>query len=231
MKYTIHIIESPSSNDLLIGRNEGDALGRFLHLSGVPYTYYLATSVDTFDIALDSIKSAMKIEMQEHQKFLCHLHISCHGSLDGLELTDGDCIEWESLDNRFAGMSKEIGPVKFTNDVFPKDLTPLCVCLSSCSAFKFFLDSSLNKKNYQFLVGPNEDIDWCDALLGYAVFYRNSVTLVKNHWKSIVRMNAALGLEHEPIFESDENPRITKLRQTDAFRNRQTKKKNKKKGT
>lgn len=37
----VHIIESPSANDILEERTEGKALGEFLRLAKIPYCYNL----------------------------------------------------------------------------------------------------------------------------------------------------------------------------------------------
>jgi hypothetical protein len=212
---SIHVIESPSPVDLLVGRNEGDALTRVLTLGGLSVNYWLATSVETFDQAFEVILSQI-----EHSQLIedANIHISAHGSEDGLELTDGDVLEWASLSHRLKGAHERLGPTQLGapegdefDEFMPANLPLLSICLSSCSAYQNFREQAGPEQFYQFLVGPIEDVGWCESLIAFASFYYAMAVQNQGVKPAVQRMNFSVGGPEYAAFELDYNTQLEPL--------------------
>lgn len=92
-KFFVHVVESPSSVDLLDGRTEGRVLLEALGLSDVPATYNLVTSRATLKEALGN----RLVDAMGSWKRFPILHFSLHGSAEGISLTDCEFISWRDL--------------------------------------------------------------------------------------------------------------------------------------
>lgn len=153
----VYVIESPSSRDLLDGRTEGRMLTEALRLAEIPHWYSLASDRSMFREAL----SERLLEAWEaHGKKVPILHLSLHGSTDGVVLTSGESLSWDEL-------RQELMPLIRAMD------GGLLVCMSSCFGssgcrMAMYEDS---EPHFWALVGNVGSALWSDAAIAYASFY------------------------------------------------------------
>jgi hypothetical protein len=191
LREIIYLIESPSALDLLEDRNEGDALAHILGLAEIEVVYFLAVNDETFEAAICKIKEDI-VRRSNYQTAMPFIHISAHGSKEGLELTDGDVILWEKLNQLLVQLHAYVGPALLPPE-FPQGLPKTTICLSSCSAFDPYANASPKPAPYQALIGPNKDVGWCEALIAFSTFYYQACILEKSFDVALVAMNFASG--------------------------------------
>ena len=165
--FYVHIVESPSPDELLDGITEGGALCGFLDIAGIQYSYNLAIDLDQFDIAMtnrveEAIYTFDKIPI---------LHLSMHGNEQGIQLTNQygteDMIFWPQLAIYLRRIHRYI-----RRHIGGKGLG---VCMSCCGgAHGTQMAEQIRKINipYRWIIGSSSEIDLCDAALAYAILYR-----------------------------------------------------------
>ena len=152
----VHIIESPSANDLLDGRTEGRALSEILSLAKIPHFYSLATSWETFNTALDT----RLIKAYDHFQQPPILHLSMHGDQEGVGLTDNTFISWAELQELLTPLTNAMQG-------------GLLICMSSCfgsSGCRMAMHEG-TAQPFWALVGNNYSVSWEDAAVAYVTFY------------------------------------------------------------
>ena len=152
----VHIIESPSADDLLDGRTEGRALSEILNLAKIPYCYNLVTTSESFDTALNTRLGEAVNRFQQPPI----LHLSMHGDQDGVELTDTTSISWTNLQARLANLTNTMQG-------------GLLICMSSCfgsSGYRMAMYEGEDKP-FLALVGNESSVSWEDAAVAYVTFY------------------------------------------------------------
>ena len=173
----VHIVESPSSIDLLDGRTEGRSLSAFLDLAEIPNVYCLATNASTFEMAMND---RLAEGVEKHNAFPI-IHLSAHGNKNEIALTNDERIPWETLGN-------ELGPINATMN------GSLVLCLSACSGLSannmIWKSDDLPMKT---LVASRGDIDWHEAAVAFATFYNHFLKLGKSIDESVNAMKAASG--------------------------------------
>ena len=196
----IYIIESPRDEELLIGRNEGDALRQVLSLADIEVVYFLAVNEEMFEKAFDDISSliANQIDLNTAMPFI---HISAHGLEDGIELTDGQILDWQKLNRLLSGLHMKIGPAVMPQPL-PQNIPKTSICLSSCGVFDPFVENTKTNPTYQSVVGPSSDVGWCEALLAFSTFYYHACVLKTSFDVAVQSMNIASGalLSGKPKF-------------------------------
>lgn len=152
----VHIVESPSSVDLLDGRTEGRSLWESLRLAEIPAWYCLATDWRTLH---DSVGQRL---LQAWREFNVPpiLHLSMHGDERGVGLTNGQVLTWDQL--RY-----------FLHPLFDAMNGGLLVCLSSChgSHGRRMAMCSETDATFWALVTNHGQVSWSDAAVGYISFY------------------------------------------------------------
>ena len=209
MEDRIYIIESPSNENLDVGRLEGDTLFSALELANCDVTYKLVTSLEEFSEAFEFI-----IEDFYKKKGKFHampfIHISAHGDENGIELTNGDQIDWIDFKDELEIMNRAIGYILVPNGYSP-NISRLVLCFSTCKGYNSFKIWSNHQTicPFQAIVGPTEDIEWSDSLTAFIVFYHltNNKTLSLEEAVSI--MNRASHLNN--IFKIFTSPEIGKI--------------------
>jgi hypothetical protein len=153
----VYVIESPSSEDLLDERTEGRALTEALRLSRIKAAYSLATDRATFYRALGE---RLKQVLLAQPDTIPHIHISCHGDANGLQLTDGSPISWDELRQLLLPLNKAL------ND-------RLLVCMSSCFGASAARTAMWVSGDLPFfaLVGHPGALAWSDGAVAYIAFY------------------------------------------------------------
>jgi len=174
----VHIIESPSSIDLLDGRTEGRSLSAFLDLADIPNCYNLVTDSNTFEMAL---RCRLRKAIEDFEA-LPIIHFSAHGNKHEIGLTNGDSLSWPLL-------AKELAPL---NDIMNGSLV---VCLSACSGLA--ANNMIRETNIglpmKTLVSSLGKIGWHEAAVGYATFYNHFLVLGNSVDESVLAMKAASG--------------------------------------
>jgi hypothetical protein len=152
----VHIIESPSPDDLLNGRTEGRVLNEILNLANIPHCYNLATTKQTLYTALEARLNEASKKFQKYPI----LHLSMHGNKNGISLTDNTFLPWADLQAMLTPLNN-----------FLKG--ELLICISSCFG-SYGCEMAMNEdKDEPFwaLVGNNYTVSWEDAAVAYVTFY------------------------------------------------------------
>lgn len=153
----VYIIESPSDSDLLEGRTEGRVLSEALRLAGICHKYNLATTKNTFSTAL--YEGLLEACNQYPSRFPI-LHLSMHGDNDGVSLTDGTNLSWETL-------RCYLTPLTNAGEGH------LLICMSSCfgaSGCRMAMHEGTDQP-FWALVGNAGSASWEDAAVAYVTFY------------------------------------------------------------
>lgn len=152
----VHIIESPSAQDLYDDRTEGRVLSEALRLAEIPRRYRLATDKRTFEHALGL---GIAEGITEH-KAVPLVHISSHGNNDGIGLTDGSLLTWGELGNLLERVNNGLGG-------------GLILCLSCCSGAYGGRMAMREERPIPFhtLVGHMSSPSWSRAAVAFVAFY------------------------------------------------------------
>jgi len=192
--FYVHIIESPSPEELLSGITEGRALCSFLDIARIPYLYNLAVNPTQFCIAMNE-----KLEFGLNQFNLPPiLHLSTHGGVQGIQLTSqrefAHVLTWAELASYIRPIYKRIGF--------------LGVCMSCCEgANAMQMAAVMNPQDIPFtwIIGSFTKIDLRDAALAFAVFYRrfHSHSGKSFLYDSLEAMKAASGISDFSVWFGD----------------------------
>lgn len=176
---TVFIIESPSAQDNLDGKNEREPLEGVLKAIGLDATSYIVREPADFTDAFVDIANKLK-NMPEPVHPI--IHISAHGTKEWIELTNNK-IFWPDLAHLLAPLNE------ICNDM-------LLVSISMCHGYHAFEMAEEGNRPYRCLVGPLKEASWEDTLVGYSVLYH---LLAKKRGSSISelvnRMNHAVGID------------------------------------
>jgi hypothetical protein len=171
----INVIESPSNQDIEAGRSEGKMLTAALELTGIPYSYSLVANYVEFMAALGK----WTVEATNEHKRIPVIHLSMHGSQDGLVLTDGHFLPWADLNWKFRMINLNLKHI-------------LIVCLSSCyglSGLRMLRETAHgileHQPPFRLLVSNISPVPWSDAAAAFSTFYhllergKNPLEMVK----------------------------------------------------
>jgi len=166
--YAVYIVESPHSDDFLAGRAEGRTLSQILDLGGILNQYRLAINRDALHKAIELSVHDVKLRRSETQKrWIPILHISCHGDASGLELSNGDRVEWSELGELLK---------LFYDQKIAADFAVLYLSMSACEGIHAFrADVENGKSPFVSIVGPLTEVGWAEALVAYSVYYYNLI--------------------------------------------------------
>ena len=143
------IIESVGAQDLAKRRSEGEGLQIILRLLDVPCALVLASSEH-------ELRTALRVFAKGRYS---HLHLSCHGNENGIELTDGTFVRWSDLAQLFeAHVSSHYS-----------------LSISACrSGLPAVAEAFAARRFYPWLlIGTKADTEWGDALIGWAILLRH----------------------------------------------------------
>jgi hypothetical protein len=160
-KFYVHIVESPSPQDLFEGRTEGQILKSFLDLSGIPCEYCLVVDKSRLEEALTS----RVLEAVNKHDAKPILHFSCHGNENGIQLTNQsgtqEYVPWENLAEWVALNNKQFDGIG--------------VCMSSCSGLTGKKMAHVIDPRHvpmHWIVGTSKKFDYPDGALAFCAFYR-----------------------------------------------------------
>lgn len=162
LQFFVHIVESPSPENLLDGLTEGRMLCSFLELAQIPCVYNLAVDRTQFH---ESLSTRLVLGVQTFN-LLPILHFSTHGNNEGIQLTGqrevGEVLDWKAL-------SELILPI---NQAFGGELG---VCMSTCGGAHGRRMAEVIRREQipmGWIVGSTASVSFCDAALAFCVFYR-----------------------------------------------------------
>jgi len=105
-RFFVYIVESPSAHDLYHKRSESDLLRNVLELSGIKSASRLVISAPAFYAAL--VIGVTEV-MRDHPLHMPILHLSAHGDRNGIQLSNGDLIDWASLGGLLQPINRALG--------------------------------------------------------------------------------------------------------------------------
>jgi len=188
----VHIIESPSADDIFGGDYEGHILTQALRLIRINSQYYLTVNESNFNKAIGQLH----YEITENKK-IPFLHISAHGNKDGIALTDKTFITWDTLKSILMPINDEMHGM-------------LCGCIASCdgyNGYKMAIGSS-QKTSFFALIGPTKKIPLTDMAIGFASYYHNFFLKDKSGKYAVNAMKIASGNPNFDIMLSQEAKNI-----------------------
>lgn len=161
------IIESKSPSDHFEGRHEGYILQQILHLEGVRSQYLEVIDEKHFEKALKKAEN-------NSIKFI---HFSCHGSNDGIQLTNGTFLTWKDLDVIAWPILKD-----------------KCLVFSSCLVGKGVERLFDNHKTFcNAIIAPTKIITWGEGIVAYSAFYHKAKSPETTTESDVRVMNAIVG--------------------------------------
>ena len=178
---------------------------RFSKLANFPYQYILAIDWLHFHLALTK---RVAEGVDEHDSYPI-IHISAHGDLCGIKLTEQhmtqEIVSWQMLSNYLAAVNRAMN-------------NGLGICLASCCGGygRTMAEVILPEQIPMFwILGTLQPLDYCDAALAFAVFYRGFQRGVPEE-QLIAAMNAASGtngfrLEYGHLVHSAYSDKMARL--------------------
>jgi Peptidase C13 family len=159
-KALVFIVESPKSEDLVTGKLEGRLLSESLRLDGISQQYYLVTDVEIFRTMVEYFKRIMTAQ----RNVIPILHISAHGSEDGIAFTNGRMMKWSTL-------------VKILVNLNQACNGKLVLSLSCCmgSYINLELIKSIEQMPFQAAISAVGSPTWNDAAVAFVVFYHQYI--------------------------------------------------------
>lgn len=158
LSFFVYAIESPSATDLYHGRSEGECLGKLLRLNEIGCIAKTIVSRETFVEALYAgLSEAMYAEPDKRPI----VHISAHGSMDGIQLTDEKIISWDEL-------RELLKPINLALN------NGLIVCMSSCHGYagtRMAMQGHEHAYPFFALIGTGAAPSWPETAIGYSTFY------------------------------------------------------------
>ena len=158
IQFFVFVIESPSAVDLYHRRSEGEIIRQAVELNGIKCVVKTAISLQAFNACL---KVGLVEEMSSRHGFMPLLHISAHGSNDGIQLSDGYTMPWDEL-------REHLRPVNEALD------GSLVVCMSSCEGYAGIRMAMTNDESplpFFALIGCSEKPTWGETAVAYATLY------------------------------------------------------------
>jgi hypothetical protein len=154
----VYIIESPSAVDIYHGRSEGALLRQAVGLDRIPCVVRTAISAEAFIAAL---RLGLPEAMKQNPERVPILHVSAHGSQEGIQLSNGEVIRWDQLRHLLMPLNKGLSGY-------------LLLCMSACegySACRMAMQTENNEHPYFGIVANSGKPTWSDTAVAYATFY------------------------------------------------------------
>lgn len=177
--FFVYVIESPSAPDIYHGRGEGEVLIQLLKLSGTASALRRTINRDAF---YTSLQVGLNDEIGKFAPARPLLHISCHGSNEGIQLSSGDQVTWAELASLITPINKALGG----------QLVIAMSCCEGYSGIQMAMTTEDGPLPFLALVGSTGKPTWADSAIAFSAFYH---LLNKNiHVRDAVQaMNTASG--------------------------------------
>lgn len=158
LKFFVFVVESPSPVDMYHRRSEGTIIQQAVNLNQIPCIVRTAVNYEAFEA---SLKIGLKEAMDAFPGLIPILHISAHGSTDGIQLSSGQVLEWHAL-------KLLLQPVNIALS------NSLLVCLSCCEGYAG-IRMAMTKDNvdhpFYAIVANSSKPLWADTAVAYSSFY------------------------------------------------------------
>lgn len=158
IRFFVFVIESPSAVDLYHRRSEGEIIRQAVELNGIKCVVKTAISLHAF---IACLKIGLVEEMSVRAGFIPLLHMSAHGSGDGIQLSDGYVMPWDELREHLRPVNDALGG-------------SLVVCMSSCEGYagiRMALTNDASPLPFFALIGCSEKPTWGETAVAYATLY------------------------------------------------------------
>jgi len=158
IKFFVFVIESPSAPDLYHRRSEGDIVRQAVELNGIKCVVKTAISLMAFDACL---KIGLAEAMASMSGYIPLVHVSAHGDVNGIQLSDGYVMPWAELRDYLRPVNAALGG-------------SLVVCMSSCEGYagiKMAMHLEEGDLPYFALIGCGAQPMWGETAVAYATFY------------------------------------------------------------
>lgn len=192
-KFFVYIVESPSAPDIYHGRSEGYLVANAVRLDGIPSVTRTAINAEAFEAALRlGLPEAMKL----HPDLTPILHLSAHGSTEGIQLSSGQTLTWQDLKELLMPINASLGNM-------------LVLCMSACdgySACRMAKQETDSPHPYFAMIGSYAKPTWADTAVAYSAFYHR---LSKGHTlcDAVQAMAAASGNDSWLLETAEESKR------------------------
>lgn len=156
--FFVYIVESPSPIDIYHGRSEGARLVETLKLDSIACVSRTAINGTAFVAAL---KIGLAEEMEQFPGRIPFIHLSAHGSDDGIQLSSGEIVSWDTLREQLMPINQSLGG-------------HLVLCMSACkgySACRMAMREGDEPHPYNVVVATGDSPTWSDTAISYLVFY------------------------------------------------------------
>lgn len=192
-KFFVYIVESPSAPDIYHGRSEGYLVSNAVRLDGIPSVTRTAINAEAFGAALRlGLPEAMKL----HPDLTPVLHLSAHGSTDGIQLSSGETLSWQDLKALLIPINTSLGNM-------------LVLCMSACdgySACRMAKQEGDGPHPYFAMIGSYEKPTWADTAVAYSAFY-HLVSKGRTLPDALLGMKAASGSDSWILETAEESKR------------------------
>lgn len=189
--FFVHVVESPSSSDLLNNMVEGFVLYQALCTSRIDAGFLLAVNENSFWEAIGE-RLLSRIAADKFQRWPV-LHLSAHGDRNGIALTNGQRLTWDTLGKYFRDLNQLLGG-------------RLIVAMSSCEGAWAIKAAFKSPVPFFAVVGPTCKIDLSDLAIGFSAFYH----ILSKKWNlqtSLDAMKVASGNENFYLKEGEKAKR------------------------
>lgn len=180
----IYIIESPSSDNLLVQVQEGKIISDALKLIGIKSQCFLAVNRDALTKAFLTIfashpNASLAIPI---------IHLSCHGDSTGIQLTSNEILTWNELEKMLTPLNKLLNGL-------------IILCMSSCEGLNAVSMALKESGDLPFLVlvGNASKPEWSETLVGFSTLYHLLGKGI-NFDKSVEAARMASGNQHFHVF-------------------------------
>lgn len=156
--FFVFVIESPSAVDLYHRRSEATVLSQAISLNRIACEIRLAVNREAFDAAL---RIGLSDAMRGNPGLIPLLHISAHGSGEGIQLSSGELISWADLRQLLLPVNKALHGA-------------LLVCMSTCEGFagqRMAMVVDSEEHPFYAIVGNSSTPTWSETAVGFATFY------------------------------------------------------------
>ncbi len=149
----IYYIEYPKPSDVNKGLIEGVSMTAKLQSIGAHCVYKLVQNNVEFENALKKAGNVLTAYDT------CFIHISSHGSPEGVGISKDDIISWERLTEVMKSIDLEVR-------------SKCCLCLSTCyGASAMNIGKNRWLPYYNYIVGPVREIGWSESAMAFSLLY------------------------------------------------------------
>ncbi len=156
--FFVYIVESPSESDIYLNRSEGGLLQQAINLHGIPCVTRTTISTTTFRAAMQiGLVETMKV----FPKLIPIIHISAHGSSEGIQLSNKEIVSWDSLRELLLPVNTALGNC-------------LLLCMSSCegySACRMAMRLESTQHPFISMIGHSGKPTWPDTAVAFTTLY------------------------------------------------------------